>query len=151
MNVVHIESSQGEAKPIDGFISFPSVNPNRVIVPHYDARVLTLYINGFDMHRVLVNPGSVADLLQLPAFIRMKLSSNMLNSAERILSGFNRATTTTLGDVTLLVKSGPVTQRVLFSVVEDLGQYKPDLVALHEGCAFNVPPNGKLSDKRWAG
>ena len=53
----------------------------------------------------------------------MKLSSNMLNSAGRVLFGFNRATTTTLGDVTLPVKAGPVTQQVLFSVVEDLGPY----------------------------
>ena len=76
---------------------------------HYDALVLTLYINGFDVHRVLVDLGSVMDLLQLPTFIQMKLSSSMLNSAGRILSGFNRATTTTLGDVTLPVKVGPIT------------------------------------------
>ena len=123
MNAVHIESSQGEAESIDDPISFPSLNPNRVIVPHYDALVLTLCINGFDVHRVLVDPVSAVDLLQLPAFIQMKLSSNMLNSAGRILPGFNGATTTTLGDVTLPVKAGPVTQRVLFSVVEDLGPY----------------------------
>ena len=60
-----------------------------VTVPYYDVLVLTLYINGFDVHRVLVDPGSVADLLQLPAFIQMKLSSDMPNSAERILFGFN--------------------------------------------------------------
>ena len=46
VNVVHIESSQ-EAKPIDDPISFALINPNRVIVPHYDALVLTLFINGF--------------------------------------------------------------------------------------------------------
>ena len=69
MNVVHIESSQGEAEPIDGPISFPLINPNKVIVPHYDALVLTLCINGFDVHRVLVDPSSAADLLQLPTFI----------------------------------------------------------------------------------
>ena len=123
MNSIHIESSQGEAKPIDGPISFPSVNPNRVIVPHYDALVLALCINGFDVHRVLVDPSSAANLLQFPAFIQMKFSSNMLNSAGRILYGFNEATTATLGDVTLPAKVGPVTQRVLFSVVEDLGFY----------------------------
>ena len=92
-------------------------------MPHYDALVLTLYINGFDVHRVLVDPSNGADLLQLPAFIQMKLSSDMLNSARRILSSFNRATTTTLGDVTLLVKAEQVTQLVLFSVAEDLGPY----------------------------
>ena len=78
-------------------------------MPHYDALVLTLYINGFDLHRVLVDSGSAADSLQLPAFMQMKLSSSMLNSVGRILSGFNGATTATLGDLILLVKVGPVT------------------------------------------
>ena len=123
VNADHTESSQGEVEPIDGPISFPLVNPNRVIVPHYNALVLTLCINGFDVHKVLVDPSNVADLLQLPSFTRMKLSSNMLNSAGRILSGFNGATTTMLGDVTLPMKVGLVTERVLFSIVEDLGPY----------------------------
>ena len=78
-------------------------------MPHYDALVLTLYINGFDLHRVLVDPGSAADLLQLPAFMQMKLSSSMINSVGRILSGFNGATTAMLGDVILPVKVRPVT------------------------------------------
>ena len=63
MNVVHTESSQGEVEPVDSPISFPPVNPNRVIVPHYDVLVLTFCINGFDVHRVLVDPGSATDLL----------------------------------------------------------------------------------------
>ena len=70
-----------------------------------------------------MDPGSAVDLLQLPAFIQMKLSFDMLNSAGRILFGFNGATTATLGDDTLLVKVGPVTQWVLFLVIEDLGPY----------------------------
>ena len=123
VNADHTESSQGEVEPIDGPISFPLVNPNRVIVSHYNALVLTLCINGFDVHKVLVDPSNAADLLQLPSFTRMKLSSNMLNSAGRILSGFNGVTTTMLGDVTLPMKVGLVTQRVLFSIVEDLGPY----------------------------
>ena len=57
-------------------------------MPHYDALVLTLCISGFDVHRVLVDPGSAADLLQLPAFNKMRLSLGVLNSTERILSGF---------------------------------------------------------------
>ena len=80
VNVVHTSSSREEAKPIDELVSFPPINPNRVIVPHYGALVLTLCINGFDVHRVLVDPGSAADLLQLASFIQMKLSLQMLNS-----------------------------------------------------------------------
>ena len=75
------QSGQGEVEPIDGPISFPLVNPNRVIVPHYDALVLTLCINGFDVHKVLVDPGSAENLLQLPSFTQLKLSFDMLNSA----------------------------------------------------------------------
>ena len=79
VNDVHTAGSQGEVEPIDGPISFPPFNPNMVIVPHYNALVLTLCINGFDVHRVLVDPGSATYLLQLPTFTQMKLSSDMLN------------------------------------------------------------------------
>ena len=79
VNAVHIRSSREETKPIDDPISFPPINPNKVIVPHYVALVLTLCINGFDVHRVLVDPGSSVDLLQPLAFNQMKLSSQMMN------------------------------------------------------------------------
>ena len=47
VNIVHIKGSREETKPIDGPISFPPVNPNRVIMSHYDA---------------LVDPGSTSNL-----------------------------------------------------------------------------------------
>ena len=74
VNAIHTGSSRVETEPIDDPISFPLVNPNRVIVPYYDELVLTFYIKGFDVHRVLVDPGSAVDLLQLPVFRHMKLS-----------------------------------------------------------------------------
>ena len=123
VNAIHTGGRREETKPIDNPISFPLVNPNRVIMPHYGALVLTLCISGFDVHRVLVDPGSATYLLQLPAFNQMKLSSRMLNSAECIIFGFNDVTTTILGDITLPVQAGLVTQQVLFSVVEDIGPY----------------------------
>ena len=123
VNAIHAEGRHEDTKPIDDPISFPHVNPNKIIVPHYDALVVTLCINGFDVHRVLVDPGSAAYLLQLPAFKRMKLSLGLVNSAGRILFSFNGATIVTLGDVALLLKVGLVTQQVLFSIVEDLGPY----------------------------
>ena len=75
------------------------------------------------MHRVLVDPGSTTDLLQLPAFRQMNISLDRLSSAGRILSGFNGATIVTMGDITLPVRVGPMVQQVLFSVVEVLGPY----------------------------
>ena len=91
--------------------------------PHYDALVLTLCINNFDVHRVLVDPGSTADLLHFPTFQQMKVPLDRLSSVSRVLSGFNGATTLTVGDIVLSVKVGPVTQQVLFLVVEDLRPY----------------------------
>ena len=108
---------------VDGLISFPPINPTLVITPHYDALVLTVCINNFDVHRVLIDPRSAADLLHLQAFKQMRVPIDHLCSAGRVLSGFNGATTLSVGDITFSVKAGPVTQQVLFSVVEDLGPY----------------------------
>ena len=123
INAFHAEGKHEETKPIDGPISFPPINLNRVIVPHYDALILILCINGFDVHRVLIDPGNVVDLVQLPAFKQMKLSLRAVNSARRILFGFNGGSTVTLGDVVLPVKAELVTRKVLFSIFEYLGPY----------------------------
>ena len=109
--------------PMDDPISFPPINPTRVITPHYDALVLTVCINSFDVHRVLVDPGSAADLLHLPALKQMGVPMECLCSAGRVLSGFNGVTTLSVEDITFFIKAGSVTQQVLFSVVEDLGPY----------------------------
>ena len=67
VNAIHTKGSREETRTIDGLISLLHVNPNRIIVPRYDALVLALCISGFDVHKVLVDPGSTMDLLQLPA------------------------------------------------------------------------------------
>ena len=98
------------ALPVDDLISFPPINPTRVITPHYDALILTMCINSFDVHRVLIDPGSAADLLHLPALKQMRVPIDHLHSAGRVLSGFNGAITLSIGDVTFSVKAGPVNQ-----------------------------------------
>ena len=113
VNTISTLESNTAVQPIDGTISFPPINPARVITSHYDALILTLCINNFDVHRVLVDPGSRAELLGL----------SYLSSVGRVLSGFNGATTLMVGDIALSFKAGPVIQQVLFSVVEDLGLY----------------------------
>ena len=123
VNVINNRGNVPTVLPVDGHISFPPINPTRVITPHYDALVLTVGINGFDVHRVLIDLGSAADLLHLLAFKQMRVPIDHLHSADRVLSGFNGATTLSIGDVTFSIKAGSVTQQVLFSVVEDLGSY----------------------------
>ena len=53
----------------------------------------------------------------------MRVSIDHLHSPDKILSGSNGATILSIGDITFSVKAGPVTQQVLFSVVENLGPY----------------------------
>ena len=123
MNTISTSDNSRTIQPVDDPIAFPLINPSKVITPHHDALVLTLCINNFGVHRVLVDPGSAVDLLQLPAFRQMKVPLNKLSYDGRILSGFNGATTLTMGDITLPVKEGSIIQQILFSVVKDLGSY----------------------------
>ena len=123
MNTIHIPDNSRAIQPIDDPISFPPVNLSRVITLHHDALVLTLYINDFNVHKVLVDHSSTIDLLQLLALRQMNISFDRLCSVGGILSGFNTATIVTMGDIVLLVKARPIVQQVLFFVVEDLGPY----------------------------
>ena len=108
INTIHALANSRTVQPVDDPISFPPINPSRVIVPHHDALVLTLCINDFYVHRVLVDLSSAADLLQLPALRQMNLSLNRRSLAGIILSNFNGATTVSMGDITLPVRAGPV-------------------------------------------
>ena len=53
--------------------------------------------------------------------MQMKVPLSHLVLADIVLSGFNGSTTLTVGDIDLFVNARPVTQQVLFSVVEDFG------------------------------
>ena len=118
MNPIIAREDATTDMPVDGPISFPPINPTRVITPHHDALVLTICIDCFDVHRVLIDPGSAADLLHLSVF-----TADRLCSVGRVLSGFNGATTLSIGDIVFSFKAGSVTQTVLFSMVEDFGPY----------------------------
>ena len=58
INTISTPKSNAAIHPVDGPICFPPINPSRVITPHYDALVLILCINNFDVHKVLVDLGS---------------------------------------------------------------------------------------------
>ena len=109
MNTISERGDVPAVLPVDSPISFLLINPTRVITPHYDALVLTVCINSFDVHKVLIDPGIAADLLHLPTFKQMRVPIDHLHSAGRVLSGFNGASTVSIGDVTFSVKASPVT------------------------------------------
>ena len=53
----------------------------------------------------------------------MGYSPSNLENLGHLLSGFNEATTTSLGDVVLPIQAGPITLSVRFLVVDDLSPY----------------------------
>ena len=95
-------------RPIDGVITFPSIYPNQVLQPHQDTLILTLGINDFDVRWILVDPDSLVDLLQMSTFKHMEFPPSALENLVRILLGFNEASTTSLGDIVLVVQAGPI-------------------------------------------
>lgn len=94
-----------------------------MILQHEDALVLTLGVNSFDVRKILINPGSSADLLQMSAYRQMEYSLSALENLGRILTSFNGASTVSLGDVILPNQAGLITLNVRFSVVKDLSPY----------------------------
>ncbi|RVW27781.1 hypothetical protein CK203_106858 [Vitis vinifera] len=66
---------------------------------------------------------SSADLVQASVIGHMGHSLAGLENPGRILSGFNGSSTTSLGDIILPVRAGPVTLNVQFSVVQELSPF----------------------------
>ena len=91
--------------------------------PHRDALIVSLEIGDYDVRRILVDPGSSADLVQALVISHMGRNLISLENPRRILSGFNEASTTSLGDIVLPVQADPVTLNVQFSVVQDLSPF----------------------------
>jgi hypothetical protein len=54
-------------------ITFSSRDEEGVFYPHDDALVVTMMIGNYNIHRILVDNGSSADILFLPAFEKMKI------------------------------------------------------------------------------
>ena len=79
-----------------------------MLQPHRDALILALGVGDFDVKRILVDPSSSADLLQVAVIKQMGFIPSSLENPGRTLFGFNGSSTTSLGDVTLSVQAGPV-------------------------------------------
>ncbi|RVW59792.1 hypothetical protein CK203_100619 [Vitis vinifera] len=142
----------GGPRPIDGTIIFPPVDPTRTLQPHRDALILSLEIGDFDVRRILVDLGSSADLVQASVVSRMGHSLTGLENPGRILSGFNGSSTTSLGDIILLVQAGPVTLNVQFSVCSRVVtlqcHLRAHMATLHESHPFYISSNGEFPHQR---
>ena len=90
--------------------------------PHDNALIISLRVEDYNKHRVLVDNGSLADILYYPAFQQMRINREQLVPINAYLVGFRGTRVFPLGTVTLLVTVGDypqqITKNVTFLVVD---------------------------------
>ncbi|XP_034680445.1 uncharacterized protein LOC117910483 [Vitis riparia] len=139
VNSIRPGITEGGPRLIDGTITFPPVDPTRILRPHRDALILSLGMDKFDVRRILIDPGSSADLVQASVISHMGHNLVGIENPGRILSGFNGASTISLGDIVLPVQAGPITLNVQFSVVQDLSPFNVILGCIWLHCMKAIP------------
>ena len=87
-------------------MSFNEANARGVKQPHNNPLVIMLNIEGFNTKRILVDNGSSADIIYLPAFQQLRLDPKRLPPFESPLVSFSRDRVYPKGIVTLTVTVG---------------------------------------------
>ena len=108
-------------------IRFSKEDARRLQHPHNDALVVSQRIGDYNMHRVLVDNGSSADILHYPAFQQVRIDREQLVPINNPLVGFGGMRMFPIGVVTLSVTMGDysqqITKEVTFLVVDCSSAY----------------------------
>ena len=87
-------------------MSFNEADARGVKQPHNKPLVIMLNIEGFNTKRILIDNGSSADIIYLPAFQQLKLDPKRLRPFESPLVSFSGDRVYPRGIVTLIVIVG---------------------------------------------
>ena len=87
-------------------IGFSEEDARRLHHPHDDALVVSIRVGDYNVHWVLVDNGSSADILYYPAFQQMGIDRARLIPTNAPLVGFGGTRVFLLGAVTLMVTVG---------------------------------------------
>ncbi|XP_022897477.1 uncharacterized protein LOC111411150 [Olea europaea var. sylvestris] len=82
-------------------ITFGTRDLEGVSLPHDDALVISAIVANFEVKRILVDNGSVANILSQEAFAKMGISSQQLKAVKTPLQGFGGGVITPEGIVEL--------------------------------------------------
>ena len=91
--------------------------------PHDDALLITLRIGGYDMKRVMVDGGSVAEIMYPDLYKGLKLKPEDLLPNSYPLMSFNGKLVTPKGMIRLPIQTGPEIVEVNFIVVDTYSPY----------------------------
>uniref|UniRef100_A0A2N9FQ85 Uncharacterized protein n=1 Tax=Fagus sylvatica TaxID=28930 RepID=A0A2N9FQ85_FAGSY len=115
-NILVTQRSRKSLKMDDQVISFSEDDARNIHHPHDDALVVTLTIAGFLTRRVLIDNGSSADIIYLPAYQQMKIDKEQLKPIDIPLVGFTGDKVKPLGVVSLIIEAGTYPKQVRTSV-----------------------------------
>uniref|UniRef100_A0A2N9GAF3 Reverse transcriptase n=1 Tax=Fagus sylvatica TaxID=28930 RepID=A0A2N9GAF3_FAGSY len=104
-NILVTQRPRKSVKMDDQVISFSEDNARNIHQPHDDALVVTLTIAGFITRRVLIDNGSSADIIYLPAYQQMKIDKKRLRPIDIPLVGFMGDKIKPSGVVTLVIEA----------------------------------------------
>uniref|UniRef100_A0A2N9FLZ5 Uncharacterized protein n=1 Tax=Fagus sylvatica TaxID=28930 RepID=A0A2N9FLZ5_FAGSY len=100
-NIMVVQRPPKNIRLDDQIISFSEEDARGTHQPHDDALVITINIAGFTTRRVMVDNGSSADILYLPAYQQMRLDKDKLRPMDAPLVGFTGDKICPVGIVTL--------------------------------------------------
>ena len=87
-------------------IRFSEEDAQRLHHPHDDALVVSLQVRDYNMHQVLVDNGSSADILYYPTFQQMRIDKERLIPMNTPLVGFGGTRVFPLGMITISITVG---------------------------------------------
>ena len=93
-------------------IGFSKEDARRLHHPHDDALVVSIRVEDYNMHRVLVDNGSLANILYYLAFQQMGIGKERLIPMNAPLVGFGGTRVLPLGAITLSVVVGDYPQQI---------------------------------------
>ena len=109
-----------ERPPVMGF---SDENKIRTIQPHDDTLVITFQIRGYDVKRVMVDQGSVAEIMYLDLYKGLSLRAEDLTPYSSPLVSFEGKVIITKGQIRLPVQTSSETVEVDFIVVDAYSPY----------------------------
>ena len=104
-------------------IEFSEEDARHLHHPHNDALVVSIQIEDYNMHRVLVDNGSSADILYYLAFQQMGIDRKRLIPTNTLLVGFGGTRVLPLGAITLSVVVGDYPQQIAKDVTFQVVDY----------------------------
>ena len=126
-NILVTQRPRKNVKMDDQVISFSEDDARGIHQPHDDALVVTMTIAEFITRQVLIDNGSFADIIYLPAYQQMKIDKERLRPIDIPLVGFTGDKVRPTRVVSLIIEAGSYPRQVRtlveFLVVDYLSAY----------------------------